>query len=351
MDMDKNWQKALMPTEGTIRQAIFNLNETALQIIVVVSKEGFFQGSVTDGDIRRGLLRGVTHDCKLNEVMNKKPLIVPPMMGREAVLHIMEANRLQQVPVVDKDRRVVGLHLWNELAKETERPNLMVLMAGGLGNRLRPATETCPKPMLPVDGKPMLEHIIERAKRDGFRHFVLAVRYLGHMIEDYFGDGKLWGVNIEYLREEEPLGTAGALSLLNDTLDMPLIVSNSDVLTDIKYGELLDFHTQQEAMATMAVQLHELQHPFGVVEVNGLDIVDFKEKPIYRTNVNTGIYAINSSVLRLISKREYCDMPTLFERLIQHGKRTIVYPMHESWLDVGRRDDYEKALRTVTSIN
>jgi NDP-sugar pyrophosphorylase family protein len=247
------------------------------------------------------------------------------------------------LPVIDDNRTVVGLHVWNALQTPASRPNVMIVMAGGKGMRLRPHTESCPKPLLPVGGKPMLEHIIERAKSDGFRTFVIAVNYLGHMIEDYFGDGGKWGVSISYLREETPLGTGGALSLLSPRPAAPIIVTNGDVLTDIRYSEVIEFHQRHEAAATMAVRSHEWQHPFGVVRARGVDIVGFEEKPIYRSHVNAGIYAIEPRALELLNAGERCDMPTLFERLQEASERTIVYPMHEPWLDVGRQDDLEKA--------
>jgi NDP-sugar pyrophosphorylase family protein len=215
----------------------------------------------------------------------------------------------------------------------------MIIMAGGLGTRLRPQTETCPKPMLPVAGKPMLEHIIQRAKLEGFHRFILAIHYLGHMIEDYFGDGALLGVKIDYLREEASLGTAGALSLLDPLPDLPFVVTNGDVITDIRYGELLDFHDRQGAAATMAVRQHEWRHPFGVVQMNGVEIVGFEEKPIARTHINAGVYALDPSTLGVLERSAHCDMPTLFERLQGGGRKTVAYPMHEPWLDVGRISD------------
>lgn len=189
----------------------------------------------------------------------------------------------------------------------------------------------------------MLEHIIERAKAEGFRHFVLAIHYLGHMIEDYFGDGSRWQVQIDYLREESPLGTAGALSLLNPRPDTPFVVSNGDVLTDIRYDELLDFHCRHGAAATMAVRLHEWQHPFGVVRTKGVEIIGFEEKPIARSHINAGIYVMEPGALDVLGVGEHCDMPTLFSRLQERAARIIVYPMHEPWLDVGRPDDLERA--------
>lgn len=255
----------------------------------------------------------------------------------------MTINKIQQIPVVDEMHMVVGLHLWSEMMAPPPRDNTMVIMAGGLGTRLRPHTESCPKPMLPVAGKPMLEHIIERAKSEGFTRFVLAVHYLSHMIEEYFGDGGRFGVRIEYLREQTPLGTAGALSLLSPRPDQTLVVTNGDVITDIRYGELLDFHHRHAAAATMAVRVHEWQHPYGVVRMNGVDIVGFEEKPIARTHINAGVYALSPGTLACLQQDCPCDMPSLFEQLQLQGARTVAYPMHEPWLDVGRPEDLKLA--------
>jgi NDP-sugar pyrophosphorylase family protein len=185
----------------------------------------------------------------------------------------------------------------------------------------------------------MLEHIIERAKLEGFNHFVLAIHYLGHMIEEYFGNGERLGVKIDYLREKSPLGTAGALGLLKPLPDLPFVVTNGDVITDIRYGELLDFHIRHLATATMAVRVHEWQHPFGVVQTQGIEIIGFEEKPIARSHINAGVYVLNSNSLSYLNSNERCDMPTLFERLQASQHKTVAYPMHEPWLDVGRPDD------------
>ena len=337
------WRRALLPRTATIQQAIRNLEETTLQIVLVVDADAKLIGTLTDGDIRRGLLRGLGLDSAVDEVAYREPFVVPPSLARETVLQIMQANKIHQLPVVDEDRQVVGLHLWDELMVPRHRPNLMVIMAGGQGTRLRPHTDDTPKPLLPVGGRPMLEHIIERAKGDGFRHFVLAVHYLGHVIEEYFGDGSRWQVEIDYLREESPLGTAGAIGLMNPRPDGPFLVTNGDVLTDIRYSELLDFHRRYHAAATMAVRLHEWQHPFGVVHTSGVDITGFEEKPIARTHINAGIYVLEPGALDLLAPGERCDMPTLFARLQERAQRTIVYPMHEPWLDIGRVDDLARA--------
>ena len=329
--------------DSSLQRAIRCLDESGLQIAIITAPDGRMVGTLTDGDIRRGLLRGLTLTSPVEDIIHREPLVVPPQWGRDTVLQLMQANKVHQLPVVDEQRRVVGLHLWDDLLAPVQRPNTMVVMAGGRGTRLLPHTEHCPKPLLPVGGKPMLEHIIARAKAEGFQHFVLAIHYLGHMIEDHFGDGAKWNVEISYLREQSPLGTAGALGLLQRRPTEPFLVTNGDVLTDIRYGELLDFHSRHRAAATMAVRLHEWQHPFGVVKTKGVDIIGFEEKPVSRSHINAGIYVLEPHALDLLGKDEHCDMPTLFGRLQQQAERAIVYPMHEPWLDVGRPDDLQLA--------
>jgi dTDP-glucose pyrophosphorylase len=340
---DQIWRKAILPPNSTIQQVIRNLDEVAIKIALVVNEKGELEGTISDGDIRRALLKGMDLNSPIASVIHRNSLVVPPEMTRDLVRQLMVANKIQQIPAVDEHRHVVGLHLWDEITSPPVRSNVMVIMAGGKGTRLRPHTENCPKPMLPIAGKPMLEHIIERAKEEGFGHFVLAVHYLGHMIEDYFGSGTNMGVRIDYLREHTPLGTAGALSLLNPIPEQAFVVTNGDVITDIQYGELLDFHLRHDAAATMAVRMHEWQHPFGVVHTQGIEIVGFEEKPIARSHINAGVYALNPNSLSVLSKDMLCDMPTLFERLQAQSRRTVAYPMHEPWLDVGRPDDLIRA--------
>ena len=342
------WPQAILPANSTLQQAISNLDQVAIKIVLVVNEDGELEGTISDGDIRRGLLKGLELNSPIKNIVHTNALVVPPEMGRKMVMQLMVANQIQQIPVVNEYHHVVGLHLWDEITTPTVRPNLLVIMAGGKGTRLSPHTENCPKPLIPVAGKPILEHIIERAKLEGFRHFVLAIHYLGEMIEDYFGKGERLDVKIDYLREQLPLGTAGALGLFSPKPDAPFVVTNGDVITDIPYGELLDFHTRHKAAATMAVRAHEWQHPFGVVQTEGVDIVGFEEKPVTRNHINAGVYVLDPEALVAVGIDEYCDMPTLFERLQGKGERTVAYPMHEPWLDVGRPDDLVKASSVYT---
>jgi dTDP-glucose pyrophosphorylase len=336
---EKLWRQAILPFESTIGQAINNLNQVGIKIILVVNKDGVLQGTISDGDIRRGLLKSLDMNSPISSIIHRNTLVVPPELGRDLVMQLMLSNKIQQIPVVDQEHHIVGLHLWDEITSQPSRPNIMVIMAGGMGARLRPYTEDCPKPLLPVAGKPMLEHIIARAKLEGFNHFILAIHYLGHMIEEYFGNGERLAVRIDYLREDSPLGTAGALGLLDPVPDLPFVVTNGDVITDIQYGELLDFHIRHTAFATMAVRVHEWQHPFGVVQTQGVEIIGFEEKPIARSHINAGVYALDPAALSVLTANAHCDMPKLFERLQTKKQLTVAYPMHEPWLDVGMPGD------------
>ncbi|BAO43680.1 nucleotidyltransferase family protein [Thiolapillus brandeum] len=343
MTTTASWKNTLLGQDASLREAIENLDHSGLQIVLVVDAQGLLQGTVTDGDIRRGLLRGLTLENSINEIIHRDAFVVPPDMDRKTVLALMQANEIRQLPIVDEQRRVLGLHLWNKLAAPAPRHNTMVIMAGGQGSRLRPHTENCPKPLLPVAGKPMLEHIILRAKEDGFRRFVLALHYLGHMVVDHFGNGEALDVEISYIREPAPMGTAGALGLLDPLPGEALVVTNGDVLTDISYGDLLDFHRHHGAAATMAVRSHEWQNPFGVVNTQGVEIVSIDEKPVYRSHINAGIYVLEPDLLMSLKGKGRMDMPELFIEQRQQGQRVLAYPMHEPWLDVGREQDLLRA--------
>ena len=338
-DLNKVWAQAILPTGSSIRQAVEVLNDSSLKLVLVVDANEVLIGTISDGDIRRGLLRGLELTSTIDSIIHEDALVVPPNLSRNVVLQLMTANKIQQVPIVDENMHVIGLHLWDEISSPLVRANIMVIMAGGKGTRLHPQTENCPKPLLPVAGKPILEHIIDRAKVEGFSHFILAIHHLGHMIEEYFGNGETFGVKIEYLREESPLGTAGALALLNPLPKIPFIVTNGDVLTDIHYGEFLDFHIQHSAKATMAVRVHEWQNPFGVVETQGVEITGYEEKPISRSYINAGVYVIEPTVISSFAKSVPIDMPTLFKLIQEQEMRTVAYPIHERWLDIGRPED------------
>lgn len=349
-DINEMWRELLLPMGATVKDAIHVLNATGLRIVLVVDENGSLEGTVSDGDIRRGLLKGLELSSPIMLIIHREALVVPPNMESKVVIELMSANQIQQVPIVDDNQVVIGLHLWDRITIPVLRPNLFIIMAGGKGTRLHPQTENCPKPMLLMAGKPILEHIILQAKEEGFIHFVLAIHYLGNMIEDYFGNGARFGVKIEYLREEIPLGTAGAISLLRKTPDNPIVVTNGDVVTDIQYGSILDFHEKQKSQATMAVQMHEWHNPFGVVQTQGIEIIGYLEKPTMRSNINAGVYILEPSVLDHLVKATPCDMPTLFDSIRLSGERVLAYLIHEKWIDVGQPEDLIRAQNNWNSL-
>jgi dTDP-glucose pyrophosphorylase len=345
--IDNSWKRALISPEATLFDTVKNLNSAAIKLALCVDAEGQLVGTVSDGDLRRGLLRRLSMQDSVREIVNINPLVVPEGTDHENVQAIMQANKVFHLPVVDAEGRVVGLHLWDAPRFVASSDYTMVIMAGGKGTRLRPYTENCPKPMLHVGGKPMLQHIIDRAKSQGFGNFVVALNYLGHMIRDHFGDGSAHGVTITYVDEDEPLGTAGALSLIRERPKSAFVVTNGDVLTDINYRELIEFCELHNAHGVMAVRTYEWTNPYGVVQTEGMNIVGFAEKPVTRSHINAGVYALSPAVMDHLVRDQHCDMPTLFDRLREAKKCTLVYSMHEPWIDVGRPVDLEHANLTL----
>lgn len=339
----KEWRATLVRDDATIREAIRAIDESALQIALIVDAEQRLIGTVTDGDVRRGLLRGTALEARVGEVMNRDPVSCPVALGREAALAVMRGADVKQVPLVDDGGRVVGLELMGDIIKRTERGNWVVLMAGGLGQRLRPLTEDCPKPMLPVGGTPILEIILKNFVRQGFERFFLSVNYKAEMVRRHFGDGARWGVAIDYIEEHDKLGTAGALGLLPERPREPVIVMNGDLLTAVNFGSMLEFHAEHQATATMAVREHTVEVPFGVIDLADQYLAGLTEKPRYSWFINAGVYVVEPSVLDLIDPGLALDMPQLFERVLKRNDKVAAFPIREYWRDIGRLEDLERA--------
>jgi dTDP-glucose pyrophosphorylase len=340
----KDWRATLVGHAVSIREAIRAIDESALQIALVVDPEQRLVGTVTDGDVRRGLLRGVSLDAPAAEIMNREPASCPASLGREAALAVMRSADVKQVPLLDADGRVAGLELLGDVMKRSERDNWVVLMAGGLGQRLRPLTEDCPKPLLRIGGQPILEIILKSFARQGFQRFFLSVNYKAEMVRQHFGDGSRWGVQIEYLKEDRKLGTAGALGLLPEHPREPLLLMNGDVLTGINFASLLDFHVEQQATATVAVREHTVEVPFGVVDLAADDyLAGVTEKPRYSWFVNAGVYVLEPHALHLLERGEAIDMPALLDRALANDERIAAFPVREYWRDIGRLEDLEGA--------
>lgn len=338
-----SWEKCVMSSGGTIGDVISNLTYSTKKIVLIVSDEGKLLGTITDGDVRRGLLSGCDIQSNLEAVVNRKPFVVSTTVPIDKVKDLMLSHSIQQIPILLENGRLVGVHFWDELEQTKVRENLFIIMAGGVGRRLLPHTANTPKPMVPVQGKPILEHIIQRAKRDGFQNFVITVHHLSEVIENYFSNGESLGVSISYIRETSPLGTAGSLSSIDPTHSLPFVVTNGDVLTDINYSDLLDYHIRNHAEATMAVREHTWQNPFGVVLLQGSEVTQYEEKPVLTSLINSGVYALNPNILQLLSKSEYLDMSTLLKRVLESNQKLIAYPLYEKWIDVGSPQDLEAA--------
>jgi dTDP-glucose pyrophosphorylase len=326
-----------------VLEAMRIIDRGAAQIALVVDGQQRLLGTLTDGDIRRGLLYGETLEVPAERLMNRQFRFVRTGEDRAAVLETMRREVLRQIPVLDEQGRVVELLLLQELLAPAQLPNAVVIMAGGKGTRLRPHTEYCPKPMLPVDGKPMLEILLEQCIASGFRQFYLSVNYLKEQIIDHFHDGSRWGVSIDYLVEDEPLGTAGSLQLLPSCVQEPFLVMNGDVLTRLNPSQLLRFHAEHEAAGTLCVREHTTTVPFGVVQTNGVELSGFEEKPSFRQLVNAGVYVIDPQLLPLLPPHQATDMPTLLQSAQQAGHRVAVCPIHEYWIDVGRPETLRQA--------
>ena len=329
----------------SLKIAMQLIDQGGAQIALVVDEGQRLLGTITDGDIRRGLLHGETLDASAEQLMNRSFRFVHSSEDKRTVLEMMRSDLLRQIPVLDENGRVVELLLLQELLHPQQLSNAVVIMAGGKGTRLRPHTEHCPKPMLPVGDKPMLEILLEQCIASGFHTFYFSVNYLKEQIVDYFDDGARWGVSIHYLMEDIPLGTAGSLQLLPDSLTEPFLVLNGDVLTRLDPGQLLHFHAQNQAQATLCVREHEITVPFGVVQTKGVELAGFEEKPTYRNQVNAGIYVVDPQLLPLLSPHQFTDMPSLLLAAQQAGHRVAVCPIHAYWLDVGRPESLLKAHR------
>ena len=337
------WKDALIRPDATVHDAIALLDSASLQIVMVVDRSGRLAGTVTDGDIRRAILSGKQLAEPVETVMKRTPVTAGTETGRNELVRLMKTMNVRRLPVVDPDGRVVGLKLLEELVGVGSRENTVVLMAGGLGSRLMPRTERTPKPMLEVAGKPMLERIVDGFKAHGFRRFVLTVNYRAEVIEDYFRDGGHLGIEVAYVHEADRLGTAGALSLIDETFDRPFFVMNGDVLTDCNFEMMLDFHNAERSTITMAVREYDLQVPFGVVSVDQPRILSIDEKPVQSFFVNAGIYVLEPSVLNYLERGTHADMPAVVRSVIADRGRANAFPLREAWLDVGRDEDLRRA--------
>ena len=342
MQRDKLTKFTVGPQQS-LRDAMQVITDNWREVALVADDALRVLGVITDGDIRRGLLSGLTLESPAVSVMTKDYVSVSIDLDRASVLDLMKARSIRHVPVVDAERRLVGIHFLEALIGTDEKPNVAVIMAGGEGRRLRPLTDTIPKPMVHVAGRPILERIVLHLVNYGIRRIFIAVNYLAQMIEAHFGDGARFGCAIEYLHEGSQLGSGGALSLLPKDLAHPLLVMNGDLVSQFDVARLLDYHARHRALATIAARHHRVDIPFGVIEEKKSRLVSLSEKPSMHILINAGIYVIDPSLLVRIPPGTFYPMTNLFDRLLADGGAVAVYRIEEDWIDVGRRADLSRA--------
>jgi dTDP-glucose pyrophosphorylase len=339
--MSHNWKRILVSPLSSIQNVLKVIDNESLQLALVVDLDNRLLGTVTDGDIRRALINGVSLSHPIAEIMFTTPTAVDSSTSKDQLLELMNTKQLNSIPVLDNGI-VVGLETIHNITEKVKYDNPVFLMAGGFGTRLKPLTDNCPKPLLKVGDKPILETVLLSFIKAGFHQFYISTHYLPEMIREYFGNGKKWGVNINYVHEDKPLGTGGALGLLPKNLpELPVIMMNGDVLTKVSLEALLAFHNKNNANATMCVREYEYQVPFGVIESDGINITSMKEKPVQLFHVNAGIYIVGRKIIDSVKENEVVDMPTLLERFLD--QQVIKYTFYEYWLDIGRMDDFNRA--------
>lgn len=337
-----NWEDTLIKPDGSIETSMQIIDKTSSRAALVVDSDRKLLGIVTDGDVRRAILRRASLDSPVSEVMTKNPTTALSSEPFSKIEALMRQKQLLQIPILDDDGVVVGLETIDSISEVKSIDCDVVLMAGGFGKRLYPLTKDTPKPMLKIGNKPLLEMIIERFVEQGFKNFHMPVHYKSEIIKSHFGDGSNFGAKINYVNEDKPLGTAGAVKLVGDNVSENFIVMNADIMTEINYEHLLEFHKQHNSHSTMCLREYEHTIPYGVVEMDGDNISKITEKPTSKHFVSAGIYVLNKAVCDYIPHDEYFDMPSLFEKLIADGKETCGFPIHEYWLDIGRMEDYNK---------
>lgn len=339
----KNIEDIIVKEKTSILEVMDIIDKSSKQLAIIVDDNQRLLGTISDGDIRRALLKNISLNDSIKDIYSKTPTIANINDSKEDIINICRIKKIHQIPVVDNNGNLIGLEILDELISKEVKTNKVILMVGGLGTRLRPLTDNLPKPMLNVGNKPILHTIVEKFAEYGYINIVMCVNYKSDMIKKYFEDGSKFGVNIEYIYEEQRMGTAGALSLLSDKPYEPFFVMNGDLLTNINFEALENYHNSYHSIGTMCVREYDLQVPYGVVNIENSNILSIQEKPVHKFFVNAGIYMLSPEALNYIPEDSFFDMPNLFERLIQEEKKTVSFPVREYWLDIGRIEEYKRA--------
>lgn len=346
-----DWKKVTVSPEAHLIEVLRIIDAQALRIALVTNENGRLLGTLTDGDIRRALLEHGNLQIPAKNIMNTNPIKALKTMSPIEFDALLRVNNILAIPLVDEYDVLFGLHTIQDHYQSRIKENPVFIMAGGFGTRLKPLTDTCPKPMLNVGGKPILETILESFLEAGFRNFYFSTHYLPEVIEEYFGNGSKFGCSIKYVFEKEPLGTGGALGLLpGDLPDLPIIMINGDVLTKVNINHLLEDHKNKGGIATMCVKQHQYQIPYGVIREQSGQVIGVDEKPIQTYFVNAGVYVIEPRLLASIEPNVVINMPPLLMKKVDEGERVNLFPIHEYWLDIGQHSEFEKAQSDIIEL-
>ncbi len=339
----KSIKNIRLKQDSTIKEALEVIDNAAMQIAIVTDSNDKLVGTITDGDLRRGFLKGLNLNQSIETVIFKNPTVATINHTNEEIIKLAVSKKIHQIPIVDDKGKVLGIQEIQELIKPKEKTNSVFLMVGGLGKRLRPLTENIPKPMLKIGNKSILETIVERFAKYGYTNIVMCVNYKSHAIKDFFGDGSKFGVDIKYIVEEYRMGTAGALSLLKENPLEPFFVMNGDVITNVNFDHMMDYHIANNSIATMGVKEYDIMVPYGVVDTHDGVIKSIEEKPSHKFFVNAGIYILNNEILDYVPKNKFYDMTDLFEVIIEKKLKGVSFPIYEEWADIGKQDELERA--------
>jgi len=348
--MTAQLEKILIRPETSILDTLKVIDDAALEIALVVDENSRLVGTVTDGDIRRGIIRGASLQSPIVDLMNRQPIIAGQNTTDDELLFLMTNRSIKHLPVVDRNNCVIKLVQLKDLIARKPRENQAVIMAGGLGSRLGELTRDMPKPLLPVGNRPIIALIVEQLRRHGILNVHISVNYHADRIKNYFAENPIKGVTIDYLEEKEFLGTAGSLSLLQEPVRQPLIVMNGDILSPVNFGNLLDFHAAGRKPMTICAREFNFQIPYGVLQMRGDELIDIEEKPSHSIFINAGIYVIEPSVLANIVPGKRLDMPDLIKSINSSAGGVSCYPVSEFWLDIGSPVDYARAHENFAGI-
>ncbi len=335
--------KIFLHEGSTIKEALKAIDIGAVKIALVLNDDRQLLGTLSDGDIRKSILKKENLSGSIKTIYSKNPITAHGDCTKEELLNLCHKHRIDQIPIINEKNKVIDLYVLNDFILPKNRNNKVFLMVGGLGKRLMPLTEDIPKPMLHVGGKPILQTIVGGFVKSGFTNITMCLGYKSHKIQDFFGDGSQFGAEIDYVIENQRMGTAGALTLTNQSLDKPFFVMNGDLLTNVNFENMLEFHETQNSKATMCVREYDFEVPFGVITTNNKKITLIEEKPVHSFFVNAGIYLLEPECINLIPENEFYDMTSLFEKVISAGGNTVAFPLQEYWLDIGRKSEYEQA--------